>query len=237
VCSLVAYISDGEMITNTGALGRRLPLSALLLRLRAATDGGASGSSSPPHPGHNGASDALTRGRSYSPSCIFMRLHKMSRPPARRVRPRRSHPRATEGRFMQDLASELPRISLPRTPVNNIATSRNGVLGDCPTPTMRAALYATAVLWSRCRSGRLAGDHDGVGPRSRPQDAAFPVARQAIPNVEPARPPRPPLVLFGLEGLGVIEDAHGQVGLSRQPLVFEGDRGAARPAEGPVDPR
>jgi len=139
-----------------------LPLSALLLRLRAATDGGASGSSSPPHPGHNGASDALTRGRSYSPSCIFMRLHKMSRPPARRVRPRRSHPRATEGRFMQDLASELPRISLPRTPVNNTATSRNGVLGACPTPTMlrpstRGCAVVALSVGPPCRGSRRCG--------------------------------------------------------------------------------
>ena len=57
---------------------------------------------------------------------------------------------------------EVPRISLPRTPVNNIATSRNGVLGDCPTPTMlrpstprlccgrvvgRAALQGITTVW------------------------------------------------------------------------------------------
>jgi hypothetical protein len=87
------------------------------------------------------------------------------------------------------------------------------------------------------RSGRLKGDHDGAGPRSRSQDAAFFVARQIVLNVEPAQPPGAPLVLLGLEGLGVVEDAHGQEGLSRQSLVLEGDRGAARSAEGLVDSR
>src|SRR5215204_3659742 len=40
------------------------------------------------------------------------------RSPSRGVDGLRSHPRASRGRSMQDPASELPRISLPRTTVN-----------------------------------------------------------------------------------------------------------------------
>jgi hypothetical protein len=52
-------------------------LSAVLLSLGAATDGGASGSSGSPHPRQDGASDVPMRCRGHSSARIFVRRHEM----------------------------------------------------------------------------------------------------------------------------------------------------------------
>src|SRR5215204_926347 len=133
---------------------------------------------------------------------------------------------------------ERPQKPSLRPPEGDLCTILQTNFAEYPFHALRCISCSTTASWVwRSRSGRLKGDHDGAGPRSRSQDAAFFVARQPVPNVEPAQPPGPPLVLLGLEDLGVLEEAHGQVGLSWQPLVLEGDRGPARPAEGSVDLR
>jgi hypothetical protein len=69
-------------------------------------------------------------GPTSGPLCIRLGAYPSSaptwRPPARGGQALKSHPRGSEGACMQDPASELPRIPIPRTPVNRPSPSAPG---------------------------------------------------------------------------------------------------------------
>src|SRR5215218_7643868 len=122
--------------------------------------------------------------------------------------------------------SELLRITLLRHWVNKGAKWAGGF----PAPCHARDEY----VQRRPRPGPITAARIR---RSRAGDAALGATRQAVRNVEPAEPAGHPVVRLGLEGLRVVEDPDGQVSLPGQPLVLEGDRGPAPPAEGAVDTR
>src|SRR5215218_10269452 len=140
------------------------------------------------------------------------------RSPSRGVDGLRSHPRASRGRSMQDPASELPRISLPRTPVNKGKDSSFGRYFAFPEkcrlltapleqgPTQRTKGRSPDLCTARSRPGCTSHYAARFWPRgpARPPSADLllrPGLRLLVARVEPLVPlrsrSRPPTLRRG----------------------------------------